>query len=870
MKQNTVIKILTVFFVAVFGTIQVNAETYQTIISNGNPANRVDIAVLGDGYTAAEMTKFANDAQTLMQSVFAEEPYKEYQRYYNVHRVDVVSNQSGADHSDRIPPVFVDTALDAAYNCFEIQRLICVDVTKVNQVIARTLPASYYDVILVLVNDPEYGGSGGPVAVASTAAAAVELILHEVGHSFALLADEYSGSAACRAGEPPYVNATRATTLATIKWNYWINAGTPIPTTTTTAATPGLYLIGCGSNEAYAPTYQSKMRLLDRPFEQINTEQHVKRIYNFVSPLDASLPTADTVTLTTTQNFSVTPLLPLTHNLNVSWLVDGQAQASGTTFTLDGATLTPGNHTVTVNIADPTAFVRNDPAQVLRATRTWNIIYNPIPTALTVTRADDRNNPTCAAGDCSLREALNQADGDAAYSVINFNIPANSAGCAGTNCTIILSSPLAPAADGGRLTTIDGNSGANVITLSGNGAIQILNVGSGVNLAADNLNFTRGSNSNGGAVFNSGTLSLTNSALYGNSASSGGAIYNDGGSQLSLTNVTISGNSAASLGGGIFNGGTVTTATNCTITNNTAQFEGGVVLGNASSPFTLRNTIIAGNTASFSPDANGNFTSQGYNLIGNASGANGFTATGDQTGVDARLAPLGNYGGKTLTHALLDGGALPSPAINTGTTTGAPTTDQRGAARVGITDKGAFEVNNTSNGGTFVAILSGGSLNSPYQSQIISNNNGFTYSVTGGALPNGVSLTTAFSPAAIVMLSGTPTQSGTFNFTITATNGGNSIVTNYALQIAGPTAAGVSVSGAVVVDGRGFPNAIVTLTDQNGAARTVRSNTFGYFAFADVEVGRVYIIQVTSKRYQFQPQIISVNEEISSLLITPE
>ncbi len=301
-----------------------------------------------------------------------------------------------------------------------------------------------------------------------------------------------------------------------------------------------------------------------------------------------------------------------------------------------------------------------------------------IPINLVVTTAADTNDGMCDSN-CSLREALDAADGDGAFNTITFNIPANSANCVGANCTITLTSPLAPSADGGFLTTINGGTGANAITLSGNGATQILSVGSGVNLAANNLNFTRGANSgsgaNGGAIGNSGTLTLTNSAIYNNSAQNGGAVATVSGSVTNLTNVTVSGNSASQFGGGIYNGATVT-ATNCTITNNSAvQFGGGVITFNNTN-FNIRNTIIAGNSASLTPDANGNFTSNGYNLVGNASGANGFTATGDQTGINAMLAPLGNNGGKTLTHALLTG----SPAIDKGNSFGV-IADQRGFTR---------------------------------------------------------------------------------------------------------------------------------------------------------------------------------------------
>ncbi len=358
------------------GVTQASAEPYQTIINNGSPQNRVDIAILGDGYTAAELPQYQADVQQFMQGVFAQETYFEYQRYYNVHRVDVISNESGADHPERTPQVFVDTAFDATYNCSNIPRLICVNTTKVNQVIAASLPANHFDVILVLVNDAEYGGSGGSVAVASKNASAVELILHEVGHSFGLLADEYSGSGPlCNPNvEPSEPNATRQTQRASIKWNAWINAATPIPTTTMTNGIPGLYE---GSRYCdtglYRPTTNNKMRTLGVPFEQINNEQQTKRIYNFVSPIDSSSPIGTTVDMTTSQSqtFSVATPLPFTHNLNINWTVDGQAAATGGTFQLSGSTLSVGQHTIQVLVSDPTPFVRNDPGQVLTQTRTW-------------------------------------------------------------------------------------------------------------------------------------------------------------------------------------------------------------------------------------------------------------------------------------------------------------------------------------------------------------------------------------------------------------------------------------------------------------------------------------------------------------------
>lgn len=291
---------------------------------------------------------------------------------------------------------------------------------------------------------------------------------------------------------------------------------------------------------------------------------------------------------------------------------------------------------------------------------------------------------------------------------------------------------------------------------------------------------------------------------------------------------------------------------------------------------------MAGNTSS-SPDINGTVTSLGYNLIGDT---NGTTINGTITGNilnpagGARLAPLGFYGGQTQTHALLSG----SPAINAGTSTGAPTADQRGANRVGQTDIGAFELNNSANGGNFVSVLPSGSISQMYSQTLIPETGETSYCVSSGSLPFGLSgiancpapLAEAeqffnLAPSAALAVTGTPTQAGTFNFAVTASDGTNSNVTNYRLQVLAPTAAGVSVSGRVLTnDGRGLRNAIVTMTEPNGNNRSYRTGAFGYFVFEDVEVGQTYIFQVQSKRFTFAPQVVTVNEELTELNFTAE
>ena len=348
---------------AVLGAASARAEPVSAVRLNGTSGNRVDIAVLGDGYTAAEIAsgKYANDVETFVQRVFAQEPYLEYRSYFNVRRVDVTSAESGSDHPEL--GSFRDTALDGTFNCSNIERLVCVNQTKVNDVLSRSaLLASERDIILVIVNDTTYGGSGGAIAVSSTNASSAEIILHELGHSFGLLADEYGGPAppACNASvEPSAPNATRATTRAAIKWGYWIDAATPVPTLAALNGVPGLYAGAAYCDTGlYRPTFDSKMRSLGRPFEAINTEQHVKRIYNLVDPIDTALPAGTTVTSPAGQpvGFTITVPSPRTHALDISWRLDGVLVGSSPGLALDGSSVTAGSHQVSVTVRDTTAM----------------------------------------------------------------------------------------------------------------------------------------------------------------------------------------------------------------------------------------------------------------------------------------------------------------------------------------------------------------------------------------------------------------------------------------------------------------------------------------------------------------------------------
>ncbi len=128
---------------------------YETVINNGPSGNRIDIVVVGDGYTQSELTNYQLHVNNILSGYFAQEPLASYINFFNVHRVDVISNESGVDEPDY--NIYRDTALDMTYNCGGTARLLCVNTAKAWDA-ASVAPDA--DQILALANSTRYGGAG--------------------------------------------------------------------------------------------------------------------------------------------------------------------------------------------------------------------------------------------------------------------------------------------------------------------------------------------------------------------------------------------------------------------------------------------------------------------------------------------------------------------------------------------------------------------------------------------------------------------------------------------------------------------------------------------------------------------------------------
>ena len=331
-----------------------------------------------------------------------------------------------------------------------------------------------------------------------------------------------------------------------------------------------------------------------------------------------------------------------------------------------------------------------------------------VTVTLIVTRIDDRNNPACVAGDCSLREAVNTANASADIKAIQFSALFDSPQTITlTNGQIAINQSLSIVGKGANLTTVSGGNATRIFLIAqnlSNVTISGLTMANGSggdgaglrNLSTGVVNLTNCAFINNIANFaygggiedrspGGGSLNITGCTFSGNSANEGGAIKIQS-NVVNVTNTTISGNTGNNHGGGIANYSGTLTLTSSTITGNTtngAGSAGGLVNISAGATSTVRNSIISGNTGPNNPDVSGSFASGGYSFIGKSNGSTGFTngVNNDQVGTiaspkDPLLLPLGNYGGKTRTHALSVG----SPAIDKGFSFGS-TTDQRGLLR---------------------------------------------------------------------------------------------------------------------------------------------------------------------------------------------
>ncbi|BDU71946.1 M64 family metallopeptidase [Mesoterricola silvestris] len=347
------------------------ASQVEDLQRSGDPANRIHVVLLGDGYRAEDQAKLSRDARNWLATFVGTPPFANYASYFNVKVVHVVSPQDGASNGSHGLGVTRDTVLGATFRNASPEgvapdyRLLVVDNARVLALAMALAPEC--TVALVLVNDSKYGGSGGAVPVFSANPASGLIALHELGHAFGGLADEYQcgDTSALPATLEAFPNVTARRDPDQIKWRSWIAPGVPLPTP---AGVPGLGLFeGAYFHDTgvFRPRQACRMRSLGDGFCEVCSEAIVRRIYDRVRPLDPPI----TPLAANPLRLSVARPVPVPDTVRVAWAVDGAAVAG------DGDTLVlpaplQGNHTVTATVTDTTPLVREG-LERLTAVQTW-------------------------------------------------------------------------------------------------------------------------------------------------------------------------------------------------------------------------------------------------------------------------------------------------------------------------------------------------------------------------------------------------------------------------------------------------------------------------------------------------------------------
>ena len=428
--------------------------------------------------------------------------------------------------------------------------------------------------------------------------------------------------------------------------------------------------------------------------------------------------------------------------------------------------------------------------------------------------------------------------------------------------------------------------GPNLLTLSGNNAVRVFNIGGSspgftVNISGLKITGGRAPNNDfgGGIEKNFGDLTLTNCIVTGNSVSGNGSFGNGGGidnfdGPLTITNCIISGNTANGSGGGILNEAGPLTITNTTVSGNAARNGAGIRSNDAAVNITRStfssNTAILQGGGIFVQD--GNLTITTSTISGNT--ANSPTAAGAGLFITASSGTrMPRISGCTIANNTAAANAGGGILIN-GPATGSLAANLRDSIVAGNTEPDLRAINATasivSQGFNLSNGTGNGFLNQPTDKlnaaaglAPLANNGGSTQThallATSAAIDGGNS-------SGLVNDQRDAGFSRVIDLAATnATGGDGSDIGAFEIQ-SEPPPTFATISGRVTTPtGLGLRNAIVVMTDPQGIRGTATTSSFGVFTFNTVPTGMLYILSVSTKRYRFAAQSITVNGNLSNV-----
>lgn len=356
------------------------AETYPR-------SQAANVVFLAEGYTESQFGAFRTDAASFRDAFLADPSLAAYANYFNFYGIFSVSADSGATADnidndahciDGTPRAQRNTAWGASFCGTGYKRLLFVaDENEVESYVRQRVPEA--DLIVVVVNTDSYGGAGnGVVAVADRAHP--NIIVHESGHAFAGLADEYDDDV------PGYntrisANITSNNTLETVHWNHWIEDSTPVPTPDVDAwrNVVGVFEgAGYRSTGWYRPKHTCRMRSNNADFCEVCAETWVLKLYRKASPLVSASPESGTAVSAKpgeAVRLAVETRIPseASRTVRVQWEVDGRV-LSGVSGREFSRVLDAGSHVVRALVQDTTPLVRKDAEGLLRDEASWTVL----------------------------------------------------------------------------------------------------------------------------------------------------------------------------------------------------------------------------------------------------------------------------------------------------------------------------------------------------------------------------------------------------------------------------------------------------------------------------------------------------------------
>lgn len=342
----------------------------------------INFVLLGDGYTATQQRKLLSDAKKLYNAMFKKIPMNKYRKWFNLYAIEVISNESGISHpgvlkngvyvcpeGSSMPIKNVDTYFGIHFDTYNIHRLPCPDdASKIYNLLNALMPD--FQMVGVLCNTTEYGGAGGSFLTCTMHDSATEIFVHEFGHTFASLADEYYAGDGYL-GE--YINQTANSNSNTIKWKHWWGE-------------EGVEAFPIGGStkgdKYYKPVNGTcEMEYLNKQFCPVCREAIIEELHTRVPVIAEYEPSEKTVTMDEEEiTFNITRyykgLSP--NKVNFEWLLNGKVLEDETADQLvlryDAFDLTRTSHTVKVKANEVNPYVK-DPKHASKHTSsvTWRV-----------------------------------------------------------------------------------------------------------------------------------------------------------------------------------------------------------------------------------------------------------------------------------------------------------------------------------------------------------------------------------------------------------------------------------------------------------------------------------------------------------------